>query len=154
MMRAISLFLAAGLMAAVAAGDDEPNDDAVKKELAKFEGEWQAVKIVNDGQEAVPEDALKEVRLTIKGNKRVLKVGDELKAESTFELDPAKAPKAITVTVTTEGPLKGQKLPGIYEVTDDAHTIVLNLKGNDRPKKLESTEGSGYLLQKFKRVKK
>jgi hypothetical protein len=39
-------------------------------------------------------------------------------------------------------------------VTDDTHTIVLNLKGDDRPKKLESKEGSGHLLQKFKRVKK
>jgi uncharacterized protein (TIGR03067 family) len=151
-MRALcSLVLAAGL-AAVAAGGDK--DDAVKKELAKFAGEWQTVEVVNDGQEAVPKDELAELRLTIKGNKRVLKVGDEVKAESVFELDPTKKPKEITITVNSEGPLKGKKLAGIYELTDDTHTIVLNLKGDDRPTKLESKEGSGYLLQKFKRVKK
>src|SRR2546423_1602782 len=147
MMRVFCLVLAAGLMAAAAAGDDKPKDDAVKKELAKFEGEWHALKIVNDGNDAVPEEDLKDLRLTIKGNQRVLKVGDEVKAESTFELDPSKTPKEITVTVSSEGPLKGKKLAGIYEVTDDTHTIVLNLKGGDRPKKLESTKGSGYLLQ-------
>jgi uncharacterized protein (TIGR03067 family) len=147
-----SLLLAAGLAAVATGGGDK--DEAVKKELAKFAGEWQAVQIINDGQEGVPEDEVKELKLTIKGNKRVLKVGDEVKAESTFTLDPAKKPKEITVTVNTEGPLKGKKLSGIYELTDDTHTIVLNLKGDDRPKKLESKEGSGYLLQKFKRVKK
>ena len=151
-MRALfSLLLAAGLTAAAAGGD---KDDAVKKELAKFAGEWTTVEVVNDGQEAVPKDELAELRLTIKGNKRVLKVGDEVKAESTFTLDPAKTPKEITITVNSEGPLKGKKLTGIYELTDDTHTIVLNLKGDDRPKKLESKEGSGYLLQTFKRVKK
>lgn len=151
-MRALcTLVLAAGLAAAAAGGD---KDDAVKKELAKFAGDWQTVQIVNDGQEAVPKDDLTELRLTIKGNKRVLKVGDEVKAESVFELDPTKKPKEITITVNSEGPLKGKKLAGIYELTDDTHTIVLNLKGDDRPTKLESKEGSGYLLQKFKRVKK
>jgi uncharacterized protein (TIGR03067 family) len=154
-MRAVfSLLLAAGLLGVAAAQDKAPKDNAAKAELAKFAGEWQAVRIINDGQEGVPEDELKELRLTIKGNKRVLKVGDEVKAESTFTLDPAKKPKEITITVNSEGPLKGRKLTGIYELTDDTHTIVLNLKGDDRPTKLESKEGSGYLLQKFKRVKK
>jgi uncharacterized protein (TIGR03067 family) len=154
-MRALlSLLLAAGLLGVTAAQDKPGADDAAKKELAKFAGEWQAVRIINDGQEGVPEEELKELKLTIKGNKRVLKVGDEVKAESTFTLDPAKKPKEITITVHSEGPLKGRKMTGIYELTDDTHTIVLNLKGDDRPKKLESKEGSGYLLQKFKRVKK
>jgi uncharacterized protein (TIGR03067 family) len=154
-MRALfSLLLAAGLLGVTVAQDKPATDDAVKKELAKFAGEWQAVQIINDGQEGVPDEELKELKLTIKGNKRVLKVGDEVKAESAFTLDPAKKPKEITIIVNSEGPLKGKKLNGIYELTDDTHTIVLNLKGDDRPKKLESKEGSGYLLQKFKRVKK
>ena len=154
-MRALfSLLLAAGLLGVTVAQDKPAKDDAAKTELAKFAGEWQAVQIINDGQEGVPEEELKELKLTIKGNKRVLKVGDEVKAESTFTLDPAKKPKEITITVNSEGPLKGKKLAGIYELTDDTHTIVLNLKGDDRPKKLESKEDSGYLLQKFKRVKK
>ncbi|HET6573643.1 MAG TPA: TIGR03067 domain-containing protein [Fimbriiglobus sp.] len=151
-MRALSsLLLAAGLAAAAAGGD---KDDAVKKEMARFAGQWQAVKIVNDGEDAVPEDEVKELKLTVKGNKRVIRVGGEVKAESVFELDPTKKPKEITITVTSEGKLKGKKLLGIYELTDDTHTIVLNIKGDDRPKKLESKAGSGYLLQKFKRVKK
>jgi uncharacterized protein (TIGR03067 family) len=151
-MRALfSLLLAAGIAATATGGG---KDDAVKKELAKFAGEWQAVKIVNDGQEGVPEEELKELKLTITGNKRVLKVGNEVKAVSTFQLDPTKTPKEIAVTVTSEGRLKGKKLVGIYEVTADTHTIVLNLKGDGRPKTLDSKEGSGYLLQKFKRVKK
>ncbi len=147
-----ALILAAGLVAVTVA--DDKSGDAAKKDLARFEGEWQAVRIVNDGKEVVPADELKKVRLTIKGTKRVLKVGGDVKAESTFELDPAKTPKEITVTVTSEGPLKGKKLAGIYELTDDTHTIVLNVTGDGRPKKLESKEGSGYLLQTFKRVKK
>jgi uncharacterized protein (TIGR03067 family) len=99
--------------------------------------------IVNDGKEVVPEDELKEVRLTIKGNKRALKVGGDVKAESTFELDPTKTPKEITITVNSEGPLKGKKLAGISELTDDTHTIALNVTGDGRPKKLKCKEGSG-----------
>jgi len=50
-----SVLLAAGLTAVAIGGDKE---DAAKKELAKFAGEWQAVQIVNDGEEGVPAEEL------------------------------------------------------------------------------------------------
>lgn len=146
------LFLAAAV--AIAADDkpkDQPSAEALK-EVTRFQGEWTAEKIVTNGKE-VPAGELKDMRLTIAGNKRILKAGDQVKAESTFEVDPTTSPRGIVVTVSA-GPLKGKKLAGIYELTDDTLTMCMNPKGPERPKELASKPGSGYQLQQFKRVTK
>jgi uncharacterized protein (TIGR03067 family) len=152
MTRTLLALVALGLL--VAADDPKPADEeAVKKELAKFQGEWKTESIVQDGESVIPEEELKNLRLAITGDRRVLKVGDEMKSDATFTLDPSASPKRITIAVSA-GALKGKKLNGIYEVTDDTHTICLNLKGDDWPRELASKPGSGHLLQKFARVKK
>jgi uncharacterized protein (TIGR03067 family) len=140
---------AAGLLLA---GADAPSDD-VKKEMEKFQGTWSLTAITRDGEE-VPAEELAELRLVIKGDKRVVKAGDEVKSQSTYKLDPTKKPKAIDVTMS-EGPLAGRTLPGIYEIEGDTQKLCLTLEeGAERPKEFTSKPGSGHLLQVFKREKK
>jgi uncharacterized protein (TIGR03067 family) len=141
------LVLAAGLVLAA----DAPKDTA-KKDLDKFQGTWTVVSVENSGQE-MPADAVKELRLVIKGNERMMKMGDEVRARSTFKLDPSKSPKEIDLTLQ-EGDMKGMTFKGIYEIDGDTQKVCLNIEGGDRPKDFSSKEGSGHLLQVFKREKK
>jgi uncharacterized protein (TIGR03067 family) len=141
------LVLAAGLLLAA----DAPKDDATKKDVEKFQGTWTAAEVVINGMD-LPEDQLKELKLTIDGNKRTLKVGDAVRTKSTFKLDPSKSPKHIDITIE-EGPQKGT-YPGIYEITADTQKLCLALEGGGRPKEFSSKADSGHLYQVFKREKK
>ncbi len=133
--------------------DAEKKREAEKKEVAMFQGTWRTVSIENDGESAVPEDELKELVLTIEGNKRTLKVGDAVRSVGTYRLDPAQKPKAIDITVS-EGPLKDKTVRGIYEIDGETQKICLALDGETRPKEFTSKPGSGHLLQVFRREKK
>ncbi len=138
------------LVVALVGGGDKPG--TAKDDKTKMQGTWTIVEAVRDGEEAIPEEQRKELRLTIKDDKRTIKVGDEVLSEATYTLDTASKPKGITVKVST-GPLKDKELPGIYEFDGDKLKICLNLEGNERPKEFKSEKGGGTLLQVFKKVK-
>ncbi len=145
----LALVLAAGLL--LAANGQKP--DAVKEEMAKFQGAWKAVSIERNGEKAIDDDdALKQLTLTVKGDTRTITAGDETVSVGTFKLDPSQKPKAIDITVS-KGPLEGKPLRGIYEIDGDTHKICLALEGDERPKEFTSKAGSGHLLQVFRRAK-
>ncbi len=144
----ILLVLFTGLLLAA----DAPKADATKKDMELFQGTWTVYVVERDGM-PVPEDEIKALRLTVQGNKRTLKVGDEVRAQSTFKLDASKSPKWIDVTLES-GDMKGQTFHGIYEIDADTQKTCITLKGDERPKDFTSKEGSGHLLQIFKRIKK
>jgi uncharacterized protein (TIGR03067 family) len=143
----IILVLAAGLMLAA----DAAKDDATKKDMDKFQGTWTAVEAMRDG-EKVSDEELKGLKLTVEGNKRTLKQGDNVRAKSTFKLDATKSPKHIDITL--EAP-DGTSMTfhGIYEIDGDTQKMCLAL-GGDRPKDFSSKADSGHLWQVFKRDKK
>jgi uncharacterized protein (TIGR03067 family) len=145
-MKAVIAVLAVALVA----GGDKP--DPAKADKEKMQGTWTMTESLRDGEEAIPEEDRKELRLTIKDNKRTIKVRDEVVSEATYTLDATTKPKGITIKVDT-GPLKDKELPGIYELDGDKLKICLNLTGKDRPKEFKSENGSGTLLQVFQRVK-
>jgi uncharacterized protein (TIGR03067 family) len=150
-MRLHTLFvLAAGLL--LAAEAPAPRDDATKKDMAKFQGTWTVVEIERNGEKD-PEDRIKDIKLTVNGNKRTLKRGDEVVAQSTFKLDASKSPKQIDITLES-GDAKGRTFHGIYEIDGDTQKVCLNLMGDDRPKDFSAKADSGCLLQVFKREKK
>ncbi|MBX9624984.1 MAG: TIGR03067 domain-containing protein [Gemmataceae bacterium] len=142
--------VAALLAAAVAAADDKPKGNT-KKELEPFQGTWSVVKIDNSG-DAAPDDALKQLVLVVKGDERLIKSGDETVSKATFTVDPAKKPPAIDIAVS-EGPLAGRTVKGIYELKGDTLTICVAVEGDGRPDDLTAKEGSGRVLQVFKKQK-
>ena len=117
------------------------------KELKKFEGTWEGVSIIRDGQE------VQEVKLllTVKGEHYTLQMGKEM-IEGTHKLDPSKSPKWIDA-VRTSGPDKGKTILGIYELTDTTYKVCFSAPGKDRPTEFSSKKGSGNRLIEMKRKK-
>src|SRR6516162_4825848 len=108
------LYVLFALLVGLTLAADKPGEDAVKKELAKFQGSWQAVAVQHaDGQPASSEEA-RETHLVVEGNKFTL-TGKGYSISGTFTLDPTKTPKAIdAVYRPNDGP--AIRFPGIYAV--------------------------------------
>src|SRR5262249_36579485 len=98
---------------------DDPKDNAAKKDLERFQGNWTLISLERDGKK-VPQDEAKKLKLTIKGNKFILRKDSVVVSEGSFSLDPAKKPKEIDETITT-GPNKGKVFLAIYEIDDKHH---------------------------------
>jgi uncharacterized protein (TIGR03067 family) len=113
------------------------------KDLDKLQGTWVRVSVVRDGKE-VPADDLKNIRLTIKGDKYTLDEGKE-KRSGTFKLDASKAPRRLDI-VSDAGPNKGKTLKAIYKIEGDTFTYCVAGPGKDRPTEFSSKEGSGHTL--------
>ena len=142
-MRSFVLF-AAVLLAA------DPSDDAAKKDLEKFQGNWSLISAERDGKKT-PEQEAKKIKLTIQGNKFVLRKDSVVISEGTMTFDPSKKPKKIDETIST-GPNKGKVFAAIYEIDDEQHKICFAAPGKERP--TEFSSGSGRLLQVWRREKK
>jgi uncharacterized protein (TIGR03067 family) len=139
------------LAVALLAGADDARDKAVKEELEKLSGRWQAVSVVRDGKELDKLPTEMNV-LIVKGEKYTF--ADDLfeVAEGTHTLDPSKTPKELDA-VRSKGKGKGEKILGIYELTKDTFKVCLAPPGKERPKEFASKAGSGYRLLVFKRTK-
>jgi uncharacterized protein (TIGR03067 family) len=127
-----------------------PSDDAAKKDLAKFQGNWQLISMERDGKKTTDEDA-KKITLTVQGDKFVLRKDAVIISEGTMTPDPTKKPKEIDETITT-GPNKGKVFSAIYEINDEHHKICFAAAGKERPTAFSSS--GGQLLQVWKREKK
>jgi uncharacterized protein (TIGR03067 family) len=142
--------LIAFLVGALIATD--AGDDAAKKDLAKFQGNWQLISMERDGKKTPPEEARK-ITLFIQGDKFILRKDATVISEGTMKVDPTKKPKEIDETITT-GPNKGKVFSAIYEVDDEQHRICFAAAGKERPTEFSSLPGSGQILQVWKREKK
>jgi uncharacterized protein (TIGR03067 family) len=145
-MRPIGLVAVSALIVA------DAGDDAAKKDLEKFQGNWQLISMERDGKKTPDEDA-KKITLLIQGKRFILRKDAAVISEGTMTLDPAKKPKAIDETITT-GPNKGKTFSAIYEIDADQHRICFAAAGKERPTAFSSTPGSGQILQIWKREKK
>jgi uncharacterized protein (TIGR03067 family) len=142
--------LIASLLGVLIAAD--AGDDAAKKDLEKFQGNWQLISAERDGKKT-PQEEAKKITLTIQGNQFVLRKDAVVISDGTITLDPTKKPKAIDETITT-GPNKGKVFSAIYEIDDEQHKICFAAVGKERPTAFSSLPGSGHLLQVWKREKK
>ena len=139
------------LVAALAIGRAGAQDDAAKKEMKKLEGTWATVSIEAAGQKVTDEDKIKTRKLTTKGDKYMLKVGDET-VQGTIEINPTKKPKTIDVKPDS-GSNKGKTLLGIYELDGDNLKICLAAPGKERPTAFATASENGQQLVVYKREK-
>lgn len=121
---------------------------AAQGDTETIQGSWSVVKATKRGKEA-PEDEIKQVKLTFKGNTVTVNDGkrDE---EASFKLDPAKKPKEIDIT---PGGNAEKAVPGIYELTGDDLKICFSGPGGVRPTTFEATPESKHSLLILKRMK-
>jgi uncharacterized protein (TIGR03067 family) len=139
------------LGAALTIGTAAAQDDVVKKELKKLQGTWATVSIEAAGEKVTDKDKIKTWKLTTKGDKYTLKVGDEM-VQGTIEINPTKKPKTIDVKPDS-GSNKGKTLLGIYELKGDNLKICLAPPGKDRPREFASEAGTAHQLVVYKREK-
>jgi len=139
------------LVAALTIGRAGAQDDAAKNELKKLEGTWATVSIEAAGQKLTDEDKIKTRKLTMKGEKYTLKVGDET-VQGTIEINPTKKPKTIDVKPDS-GSNKGKTLLGIYELDGDNLKICLAAPGKERPTAFGTAPEIGQQLVVYKREK-
>lgn len=124
-------------------------DDA-KKELEKFQGQWTPTRYVKDGK-ALDEKALKQIELTVEGNKSTFKKGANI-THGIYKVNPAKAPKELDITLT-DGSDADKTLRAIYKFDGDDLVICVGQLGKDRPKEFASKEDSQQILEVWKRKK-
>jgi uncharacterized protein (TIGR03067 family) len=141
------LILTAGLLlAAPSAGQDD---------VARLQGTWRTVSLVNDGKVLVGENVPPKgpaTKLAYAGDRWLIQVGDKTIASGIFKVDATKAPKEIDI-LDESGTQNDKAKLGIYELDGDTYRYCLAPAGKPRPAEFASQEGSGYSLGVSKREK-
>jgi uncharacterized protein (TIGR03067 family) len=125
--------------------------EAVKKDLAKLQGEWSMVSGSADGQE-MPESMRSEMKRVCKGDETTTTMSGQMFMKAKFTIDPSKQPKTIDYEMT-DGFTKGKKQLGIYEVDGDTFKSCFSKPGEKRPVAFTSEAGEGRTLSVWKRKK-
>jgi uncharacterized protein (TIGR03067 family) len=144
-------WLFVGFGSLLAAGDAK--DEAIKKDRRQYEGTWQVVSLVVDGNKAGEEDARKITVINAADGKWTIEAEGKVVARGTSVIDPTKKPKAVDLTVT-EGKDKGKMALGIYEFRDDTRKVCVAAPGKERPTEFAAPAGSDHILAVLRRVKK
>jgi uncharacterized protein (TIGR03067 family) len=138
MGRTLLLIAAVGLVAAA---------EAPKGDYKKMEGNW-VLESGTKGGKKLSKEVVKKSRLTIKGNRHTVHIGDDV-IKGTHKLDSTKKPKTIDAT-DTEGPYKDKTTLGIYELKSGKFTVCFSEPGLPRPKDFKT----GSFRHTWKRAKK
>lgn len=137
--------LAVGLLIAA---DDAKQKKGGKKALKQLEGTWVMVSGEDKG-EKLPEDTIKNAKLTMDGDKHTVKLGDAT-IVGTHKVKAKADPKEIDAT-DTEGPFKGETTLGIYKLEGDTFTVCFAPPNKERPKEFTSKSGTGQFVHVWKR---
>jgi uncharacterized protein (TIGR03067 family) len=125
--------------------------DKATGDLKKMEGTWEAKLYIADGKKWSPEQ-LKTLKLIVKGaGVNELIIGDK-KLHGSYKLDESASPRRIDITLT-EGPDKGRKKLGIYELKGDTLRICVGPLGGERPKDFISRPRTRVWMEEWKRVR-
>jgi uncharacterized protein (TIGR03067 family) len=132
-----------------------PQDDAVKKEQKKLQGDWQIVQSEEDGL-ATADFIVQNLKITIKGNQLTIKGVEDLVerfGKVTMAIDPSTKPKIMDFKVVA-GRDKDNRHDGIYKFKGEQLTIcVTTANGGERPNEFKTKAGSNRLLVTLKRAK-
>jgi uncharacterized protein (TIGR03067 family) len=123
---------------------------AAAKDQESLQGTWQVVSFKVEGAQGPPEEVIKTMKLTIKGDKMSHGGAGGRTEEATFTLDATQQPKTLDMTPTA-GPDKGKSILGIYQLDGDTLKICAAKPETARPK--EFKEGKEAVLLELKREK-
>ena len=127
------------------------DSDAVKKDRAALQGEWAMVSGTANGM-PIPEAVVKTMKRICKDGEVTLMMGEQLMFKAKVKVDPSATPKTVDFEMI-EGPNKGKKQLGIYEVDGDTFKSCFAAPDGERPKDFTSKEGDMRNSTVWKRVK-
>ena len=130
----------------------EPAPDVVKKEMALFDGEWTMVSGERAGM-ALPEDLVQGAKRVAKDGETTVTIGGSTFLTAKYTIDPSKKPKSIDYMLS-DGPNKGKKQLGIYEIAGDTLKFCFAGPGAERPTDFTAKADSGRTLSVWKRATK
>jgi uncharacterized protein (TIGR03067 family) len=142
----VLFILAANLLVAA-----EPSNENAIQESKKLEGAWNVTSVVRNRNE-LPSERLSNLQTTFREGRFAFKMGAKTLSEGTFQLDPGKLPRTIDLT-SQDANGKQQTTRAIYDLSGDVLRICGAQPGQDRPRELEATDGSGHTLTTFERAK-
>jgi uncharacterized protein (TIGR03067 family) len=151
-MKCLSAFAVLLLSVSLVAADEA----AAKKMLKEMEGSYTATSMTRGG-EAAPDEFLKSVAFTIKGDTLTVRFSKDGKGEdkaATIVLDPSQTPMAIDMT-PKDGPEAGKPMLGIMKIEKESTTLCWADRGDktDRPKDFTSTKENKQFLIVLKKSK-
>ena len=126
-------------------------NEVIRKEMARLQGEWTMVSGSADGQ-PMPEQMLKQMKRVCKGNETTTTMAGKVFIKAKITIDPSKKPKTIDYEMM-EGFTKGKKQLGIYEVDGDTFRSCFAAPGAERPADFTTKSGDGRTLSVWKRQK-
>jgi RNA polymerase sigma factor (sigma-70 family) len=131
--------------------------EAVKKDLAALQGEWELVSFVGYGTNLdLPADRAKRT-LVIAGNEATLFVGPQ-EIRMTWLIDPTRQIKALDIcyekSKAGDSPFEGKVAAAVYEIDGDTLTECSEDPGNQRPEGFHSPRGTHRSLMVYKRIRR
>jgi uncharacterized protein (TIGR03067 family) len=139
-------------LAAVSAGAlvaQDPDDDAARRHLQRFQGTWN-VESWEDAGKAVPAADLKKRTVFFGANILVRKADGKTAQVGVLRLDPSHDPKTFNLSVK-EGDGKDEVILGVYEFDGDAVRLCYDPKGRDRPDGFKPPAKAGCVVAVLRR---
>jgi uncharacterized protein (TIGR03067 family) len=150
-MKPTRIALLIGLAVAAISLARAEEDNAVKKDMAQLQGEWSMAAGTADGY-PIPAEMLPNSKRVCQGDELTATVGGRLVMKSRITIDPSQKPKTIDYEVI-DGPTKGKKHLGIYELDGDTLKSCFGAPGAERPTDFASKPGDLRTSTVWKRAK-
>jgi uncharacterized protein (TIGR03067 family) len=144
MTPSFAFILIASLLAADPPIAVQPND------FDQLQGTW----IVTRARRGVElDDSLVGATVTFAGAAFNSRSGNTVLGQGTWHITQTRKPKSIDLEYT-EGPDKGRKLRGVYQLNEDRLVLLFGAPGKARPSSLEAgvKEGQLFLMLKFQQA--
>jgi len=140
-----------GLVAVAMSTAWAEDTEAIKKDISQLQGEWSMVSGSADGN-PMPDAMRESAKRVCKGDETTVMIGAQLLMKAKFTIDPSRKPKTIDYQMI-DGPTKGKKQLGIYQVAGDRAKFCFGSPGSERPTDFTSQSGDGRTLSVWKRKK-
>jgi len=121
----------------------EVNGGIWDEDLDRLQGTWRIVEAEYDGNRIPGQD----YKWVFKVDQYRITLNDNFMELWNVEVNSSRHPKTIDSTFD----MTGQKLKGIYKVTDDEMMVCYDLTGHSRPDSFKADKGSRWVVYFFKR---